>query len=41
MAERHVGRQGRWENDVKMYLTKVGCQTETWMGLAKDRIQRH
>ena len=29
----------RWEENIKMYLRKVGCGPRNWIGLAQDRDQ--
>jgi len=33
-----LGRpRGRWEDNIRMDLQKVGCGVMGWIGLAKDR----
>ena len=39
-GKRHLGRpRRRWEDNIKMDLREVGCDTEDWIDLAENRDQ--
>jgi hypothetical protein len=39
-GKRPLGRsRGRWVNDIKMYLRKIGLNGMDWIDLAQDRDQ--